>query len=409
MPLSDKQRDVLQFAKEDGSFLLGVGAVRSGKTYGGSIGFAMYALSRPEPYQHMIIGRKIKMIENEIIPTIKHVAEKAGLKFRYNYANQIAHCNGHVIHAVAANDKTSIGRIQGLTIHSGLGDELTLMEEEFFNTAMTRLSYADSKFWGFCNPSYPKHWLKRRWIDQDKVDKCYEFNFADNPTLSSSVIERFEDQFSGVFRKRMIEGLWAAAEGVIYERFTLSKLNMSQYQVMRTRIGIDYGIASTTAFVAVQELRHNATKEKIIYIDRVMGINGEDGRLTDSELAKELNDFAQSYNYPTYIIDPSASSFIQELRKNRANVRAPKHAIRSAKNAVLIGIQVCTNMLVKNQLILSPHVTELIEEMNSYAWDEVKEDTPIKMNDHFCDAMRYAIMDYYKAPANENIRLPAGM
>jgi hypothetical protein len=88
----------------------------------------------------------------------------------------------------------------------------------------------------------------------------------------------------------------------------------------------------------------------------------------------------------TTIIDPSAASFIAELRKRKI------FKVRKADNAVGDGIRE-TNTAIKCGLI---RVDEGIEEGKSeaggYVWDETsEEEKPIKVGDHYMDATRYFV------------------
>ena len=68
--------------------------------------------------------------------------------------------------------------------------------------------------------------------------------------------------------------------------------------------------------------------------------------------------------YPSSIeCDPSAAAFIFELRK--AGIRG----VHSANNDVSGGIQRISNALNAGTLLIHESCTNLIEEMQSYAWD----------------------------------------
>ena len=83
------------------------------------------------------------------------------------------------------------------------------------------------------------------------------------------------------------------------------------------------------------------------------------------------------------IVDPSAASFIAELKKR--NIRVTK-----AKNDVLDGIRYTSSLMNQGRILVSPSCKETINEFSCYRWDESKlEDTVIKDNDHCMDAMRY--------------------
>lgn len=78
-----------------------------------------------------------------------------------------------------------------------------------------------------CNPSHPTHWLKAR-SDNGKV-RSIESRHRDNPMLFNQETNLPTEQgkqylaildgLTGVRRLRLLDGLWAAAEGLIYEGY----------------------------------------------------------------------------------------------------------------------------------------------------------------------------------------------
>ena len=87
-------------------------------------------------------------------------------------------------------------------------------------------------------------------------------------------------------------------------------------------------------------------------------------------------------------MDPSAASFIAELRKRG-------YKVLKAKNDVLDGIRLVGTLLNLGLLIFSSSCTGTIKEFASYVWDdkalERGEDKPVKQHDHGCDAVRYFV------------------
>ncbi|WP_330586936.1 hypothetical protein [Aminipila terrae] len=86
------------------------------------------------------------------------------------------------------------------------------------------------------------------------------------------------------------------------------------------------------------------------------------------------------------IIDPSAASFITELRRRG-------YSIKKARNDVLDGIRFVASMLNQEKICFSAECVNTILEFSSYIWDikacERGEDKPIKQHDHAMDAVRY--------------------
>ena len=89
------------------------------------------------------------------------------------------------------------------------------------------------------------------------------------------------------------------------------------------------------------------------------------------------------------IVDPSAASFIQELRGRG-------WAVKAADNTVLDGIRKTSSLLALGRIRINrDRCPGLIDELYSYVWDEraalIGEDKPVKDRDHGCDALRYRI------------------
>ena len=87
------------------------------------------------------------------------------------------------------------------------------------------------------------------------------------------------------------------------------------------------------------------------------------------------------------VVDPSAASFITELRSRGMYVKP-------ANNEVADGIRVVGSFLAKRNIrINKDNCKGLISEMQSYVWDdkaaERGEEKPVKQKDHGPDALRY--------------------
>ena len=109
---------------------------------------------------------------------------------------------------------------------------------------------------------------------------------------------------------------------------------------------------------------------------------------TDGEYAEDLQLFLTGENLQTVIVDPSAASFITELRKRGLPVQA-------ADNRVLDGIRNVSALLREGKLLFGQDCTQTIREFRAYVWDEdaaaVGVDRPVKEHDHCMDAVRYFV------------------
>ena len=402
--ISDKQKKAVSFGKEDGRLMLSVGAIRSGKTYAHILAFILYTQSLSKPYVHFILARRLRMLEVEMLPQIRAIARALGASYNYSGFNNMLTVGRQSYLLAAGNDDKSADLLLGFTIHSSLIDEATLLPKNYFNTAISRMSYEDSKGWVSCNPGSPAHYIKVDWLDKGKFDKSLEFDFEDNPTLGEKVKDSYRSMYSGVFKKRMIDGKWALADGLIYPSFTMERRNNSPENVIMTGIGIDYGTASTTAFVVLQRL-----KDRSLYIPEVVNIIGGHDKInkTDGEMASALMPLAEKYKARRVVPDPSAAS----LRAQLVHTPKRKFVLRKANNDVIPGIRTVGALLDTGDIVVAPgRGTEpLVAEFHNYSWDEKREDTPIKAFDHNCDGLRYVVMDMARNTFKNVIPLQRGL
>lgn len=390
---SDKQKvSTNDFISGTDFFTLWVGAIRSGKSYSAIIAFLIYTQNKPKEMLHIISGRNLRAMENQLITEIMGMCKTLNVKVSYNTNKGLLHINGIRYMIVAANDETSYKRIQSITAHSAMLDELQLMPESYLTQVISRLSYKDSKLIGSCNPESPLHYLKLKYIDTGRVDKVVNFNLNDNPVLSDEVKERYKKLFTGVFYERNILGKWVKAEGLIYlEYYVVDDFNPEDL-IVRSDVGVDYGIAGITAY---EKLDYYASGKCVV--SDSYRYNGEDGIKTDGELVDDLIEFIGDADIETVFIDPTALSFLAECNK-----RYVGYTFREADNEVLPGIKTVMNGFISKSLTVlnNENNKPLIDELNTYSWDLKIMDKPVKKDDHHCDALRYG---YYSRQKLERI------
>ena len=265
--------------------------------------------------------------------------------------------------------------------------KLSLMPESFVNQATARCSVDGSKYWFNCNPDGPYHWFKVNWIDKAEEKKLVYLHFMmdDNLSLSERIKARYRSKYSGVFYKRYILGLWVAAEGIIYDMFDTAKhvIDKTTVSIGQKYVSVDYGTQNATVFLLWEKNQKGqwVCKKEYYYSGR-----DEDSQKTDGEYANDMEKFTDGLEIERIIIDPSAASFIAELKKRGFR-------IKKANNDVLDGIRFVGNMLNLGMILFHESCQETIKEFASYIWDdkalERGEDKPVKQHDHCMDAVRY--------------------
>lgn len=112
---------------------------------------------------------------------------------------------------------------------------------------------------------------------------------------------------------------------------------------------------------------------------------------TDEEYYADLEAFADGYLIEQVVIDPSAASFKETIRRHG------KFSVKNAKNDVLDGIRDTGTMLQAGLLHFNKTCVNTKAEFGAYAWDEKSSsDAVIKENDHSMDQMRYFVRTIMK-------------
>lgn len=148
-------------------------------------------------------------------------------------------------------------------------------------------------------------------------------------------------------------------------------------------ISSDYGTQNPTVFALWREYGGKAVMEKEYYHS-----GRESGRQkTDEEYYQDLEAFADGYRIERVVLDPSAASFAECIRRHG------KFSVWKANNAVLDGIRF-TGACIKSGIIkFHESCKNAFREFGLYSWDkDAGEDRVIKENDHVCDSIRYFCM-----------------
>lgn len=107
---------------------------------------------------------------------------------------------------------------------------------------------------------------------------------------------------------------------------------------------------------------------------------------TDEEYYKNLVDFIGNRKVDYIIVDPSAASFIECVRRHG------KHKVIPAKNDMSYGIRAVAQAMSEGKLFICPECKDAIREFSLYRWDENgAKDVPKKENDHAMDDIRYFV------------------
>lgn len=381
------------------------GAVRSGKTYGTYFRWILYVKSAP-PGDLLLTAKTLDTLKTNIVDPLSQIVGPANARFMQGNRSFYLFGRKHVCRG--ANDEAAEEKIRGATFAGALGDELTLWPESYWNMMHSRLSVPGAQFFGTTNPDGPSHWLKRNVIDRgDELNrlaaqqgfrphiKSFHFTIDDNPSLAPDYVSALKTQFTGLWYRRFVLGEWCLAEGVVYDMFD-KKAHCVDTDAVRAKanfkhyiVGCDYGTSNPTTFLLIG---FNSAKGPFFVVDEYYYDSAKAGRQkTDAQYAVDMKAWlAKNKVRPRAIyVDPSAASFITELKNSGIHVM-------EADNAVLDGIRFVGSLFANKKLYIDRrNCPNLESELEQYTWDTKAqargEDKPIKDHDHAPDALRYGL------------------
>lgn len=390
--ISAKQKKILAFPYSRYDALICDGAVRSGKTSIEVVAFVDWAMREFSGQRFGICGKTVgSAVENMVIPYISMHYAKKRYTLHWRRSQKILEVRlgrrVNYFEVFGGKDESSFALIQGRTLAGVLLDEVVLMPESFVNQALARCSVDGAKIWFSCNPGNPNHWFKEKWIDnREEHNALYlHFEMTDNPSLSEKTLARYKSYYPpGVFYDRYVRGLWVAAEGLVYPMFSREAHTFDEPTIKGPKyISIDYGTVNPMAMGLWVMGRGEAEMLKEYYY------SGRDTRQqkTDEEYYTDLEKFAEGHEIDSVIVDPSAASFIECIRRHG------KFNVVKANNSVLDGIRLTATLLQNGKLRFHKSCENTFKEFESYLWDEDSvEDAVIKENDHEMDQIRYYCM-----------------
>lgn len=316
------------------------------------------------------------------------------------------------------------GKVLSMSLDRILVDEANQVSVTAYETLLTRLRGSAATYKQIVtatNPDHPDHWLKKRADDPDSPLRMYTSRHQDNPylmnrdgtpTAAGADYFGFLDSLSGVRRLRYRDGIWAAAEGLVYDEWRDAVNVVRPEQVPETdRViwAVDFGFSN--AFVWQEwrvdgdgrmYLTREISRKQRLVEDHARDIleltSGERPEVIvcdhDSEDRATLE---RHLKMPTVAARKGVSRGIQLVQ---ARIRAAGDG-RPRLFAVDGAVQ--GRDLVAEQLGVP---RGLAGEVNGYVWqtvrgsDGIPKEVPMKEADHSMDAARYAVayLDWH-APA----------
>jgi PBSX family phage terminase large subunit len=206
----------------------------------------------------------------------------------------------------------------------------------------------------------------------------------DNPSLGKDIIKRYETLYSGAFYERFVLGKWVATDGLVYPEVSQGKYIETPpvKDFEKYYISCDYGTVNPTSMGLWGKKGERWYRIQEFYFNS----RAENRQMTDAEYAAALEKLAGDRPITAVIVDPSAASFIELLRRRG-------HRVQKAKNDVLAGIRLTADCLKTGRIVICQGCEDCLREMEGYVWDLQGggRDRVKKENDHAMDDMRYFV------------------
>lgn len=408
MIFSDKQTAFLKERLHEYNILQGVTA--SGKSFIANIKWYTHIVGVPNNSILIQSGNTADTLYDNVTSKLLEIDQGIGwLEYKTVEGRKriVVKPTGSQVVCVGADDERAQDRVRGKSVWGWYGDEITKQPKSFVEqcSALCRAEYGGKLrttpiLWTL-NPDSPLHYIKKQYIDRsEELDaNNWVFGFRDNPLVDDVFIAKLKTRFTGMFAKRMIDGLWVLAEGVVYDNFIPSEHIIKTYpekQIVEWTIGYDWGFIHPLVLLLI-----GTDSEGIDYVvDELYCKN----QLIDEGLkAKVASRGWLERNISTIYGSPERPEFIYQIQELFGISTVP------ADNEVLEGIHEVQKKLNKRAdgkcgLYFLEHCPNIINEMQAYSWKPstglVFKDEPIKVNDDGVDALRYNIYSRRNAFGN---------
>lgn len=287
--------------------------------------------------------------------------------------------------------------------------EATELTEEDWDNLLSRLrnyKLPYQQIMGDCNPQGENHWLYRRSSRKSLV--MLQSRHEDNPVMynpetgwtakGKEYLAKL-DNLSGVRYKRLREGIWASAEGAVYDMFDAqAHIFYGHLPTFRRYIvGMDFGYTNAGTMLTFGE----TVNGDLFLVDEVY----RTGQTLDWWVNTALQVNAR-YRPQLFIGDPARPDAIKQLQVKGLNVKRGNNKIKFGVDLVQRRLQNKSikfyhNSLKEEDKELKDNLMPLrvTDEILGYMWDENK-DVPIATQNHALDAMRYVVAEVDKVTSN---------
>lgn len=251
----------------------------------------------------------------------------------------------------------------------------------------TRVPGLPNQIYGATNPGKPSHWIAESFglaggNEPDEEHAAITTRVTDNHYLDDAYV-RSLSRLEGVAYKRFFLGLWAGAEGVVYDKF-----NRDEHVIAkdggwsRSIIACDYGYNDPFTALSIR-MGYDGS----IHQDREVYESG----LTEPEMIQRVESLMDDHS--VIVVDNQIPALIESMRRKGL----PAFPCVKGKDSVRNGIMHVQSLLGQGRYTVDPSCVKTIDEFESYEWRKTKDgkttDVPVDSMNHAMDAIRYGVFE----------------
>lgn len=362
--------------------------------------FLRTAMQHPKSL-HVLLAPTSKIMRNATLPEFRQAARPL-ITHQIKSENTFYLLGGAQVIWLTADNDRHVERLRGLTIGSFGADEAALFPLSFWKILLGRLRSAHGPLKGSLATT-PKgyNWVywyfvkKRDPVTKKPLENASDYEWfggssLDNPHTPEEYKRTILATYSGAFKEQEIYGKFVGFEGQVYKAFRPDIHIKKEHEIPKTFVdyamGLDVGFTNPMASVIVG-----------IDSDRRAWILEEfyEKGITLDTASEWIRDAFKRYpGISNIYVDPSEPQFIMQLQNSGINAMEADNAVQPGINFVQAMFEPAADG--KPRIFISEKCEHLIDEINTYRYketadDKPKQDNPLKVNDHLCDAMRYVL------------------
>lgn len=371
----------------DKQFTAAICGVQSGKTFLGAV-WTQKKITKFPQGNGLICAPTHKILQHSTLDKFFSLFPE----YRKFYKEQKGEINlptGGTIYIRSADDPYSI---EGMTVHWAWLDEAGNMKRAILPVVKARVSTTGGQVL-FTSTPYNMGWfyseIYQPWKNKTDSDiEVFTWKSIENPFFPEEYYQKERQRLTPEEFARRYEGEFRRLEGLIWDFPPTQIIGDSTFLDRVTKYpdfvfgGVDWGFHNPTGLLAIYE------KDATYYVLE----EWKQPQKTTAEIIQEAQSMTRLHGVKRWFPDPAEPDRIEEMKRGGLNVGMTNKDIAA-------GLSFVASCIREKRLFIHERCVELLDEIEQYQWEETPEgkqdkERPKKVNDHLCDALRYALMGH---------------